>query len=145
MSPLSSQVTALSPSQVTPRVEHGGSGSPVVMSVLEPVLSSVVVGWAVVPSVVGAPVVGAGSAVVGSSGAGAVVEPTTSVALVLGDVIAGDESSLHASAPRIASPPLATFANTRPTRIARNCIAAEDLVVITQARESNARCGRGAK
>ncbi|WAS96177.1 hypothetical protein [Nannocystis punicea] len=70
-------------------------------------------------SLVGASVVvGAGSPEVDVVCAGADVEPMTSVALSFGVVIAGDESSPHACAPKIATPPIATFAKSRPNRIA---------------------------
>jgi len=85
-----------------------------------PLLSSPVVICPLVVSgpepVVGAPpVVGSGPSVLD---AGDDVEPMTSVALASGFVIAGGESSPHESAARIATPPPATFAKSRPNRIA---------------------------
>ncbi|MFY0540170.1 hypothetical protein [Nannocystis pusilla] len=129
MLPSSSQVSATSPSQASSPAGHRGPVVPVLLASVVSALSSVVpltspvVICPLVLSVTGSPVgasvvVGAGSPDVEVVCAGADVEPMTSVALSFGVVIAGDESSPQASAPRIATPPPATFATSRPNRIA---------------------------
>src|SRR5690606_4292150 len=116
--PASSQVSAMSPSQVIWPGVHCGSGAPVVLVWLSMVTCPRD------PSVVsGAPVVG-GPVVVGAlvePGSGAPVELASSVvvaAAVAAVAAGGDSSPLHASAPSIATPPPTSRAHARPNRIA---------------------------
>jgi hypothetical protein len=107
-------VRATSPSHtISPGGQRGGGELVELTQPLAPIDASPVV---TCPVAVGAsvePVVGAGADV--EVGSGADVEPTISVVLPAAVEVAAGESSPHACAPRIATPPPTS---TRPIRIA---------------------------